>query len=351
MNLTPGELYFIGETDILTKKESLYIKIGLVRENYNRTSEARAFEHQTGNPRQLHVAKVVKAHAISEVENIIHKLYAPHRISGEWFHFTATELKAAISTAEELSKEIESNILVFRQAEKWKSELSTEKVLKATPAILQRYSEYQRAQLRISRCSEIIKQVKDLFRKAIANKEDVSQMARWQVKATQVSFDQGECQERFPKLFEEFCETFETLDGRFSMTKTKGLQLPLDRIDKQLFNFGLEIESLIEKAVKNKSKREDLFSQYLRLLGFKARAELDQDIAAARIQVACKRASGIEGVCKWPRVMGSWEVFDQEGFIAAHPKIAQKFMSTVQPSPAFILAQKHAFAFDDEMRQ
>jgi hypothetical protein len=81
MNLTPGELYFIGETDILTKKESLYIKIGLVRENYNRTSEARAFEHQTGNPRQLHVAKVVKAHAISEVENIIHKLYAPHRIN------------------------------------------------------------------------------------------------------------------------------------------------------------------------------------------------------------------------------------------------------------------------------
>ena len=347
MNLALGELYFIGETDLLTKKETAYVKIGLVREVNDRTSQSRATEHQTGNPRQLHVAKVVKAHAISEVENIVHKLYAPHRISGEWFHFTPSELKAAISTAEALAEEIGSNIVHFRQAEKWKVELSTEKILKPTPAILKTYDQYQEAQVRITRCSEIIKQVKDLFREAIANKEDVSHMAIWRIKAPQLSFDQGQLQEQFPKLFEEFCETSESLDGRFSVTKSKGPQSPLDRIDRPFFNFGLEIESMIEKAKKNKFKKEDLFQQYLRLLGFKARAELDQDIAGTKIKVGCKRAAGIKGICKWPRVMKSWQSFDEESFIAAHPKIAKKFMVTVQPAPAFILGQKHAFAFDE----
>jgi hypothetical protein len=351
VNLTPGELYFIGETDLLTKKETSYVKIGLVKEVGDRTSDARASEHQTGNPRRLHVAKVVKTHAVSEVENIIHKLCAPQRISGEWFHFTPSELGAAISTTEALSKEIGSNIASFRQAEKWKGEQSTEKILKPTLAILKTYSDYQRAQVRITRCSEIIKQVKDLFRQAIDRGEDVSHMATWQEKVARVTFDQGQLQKEYPKLFEEFCETFESLDSRFSMTKPKGSQLSLDRIDKQLFNFGLEIERMIEQAKKKKFKKEDLFQQYLRLLGFKTRSELDQDIAGAIIKVACKRAAGIEGVCKWPRIMKSWEAFDEEGFITTHPKIAKKFMFTVQPASAFIMAQKHAFAFEEEVWQ
>jgi hypothetical protein len=348
MNLTPGELYFIGEIDLLTMKETPYVKIGLVKEVGDRTSQARAAEHQTGNPRRLHVANVVKTHAISEVENIVHKLYAPHRISGEWFHFTTTELKRAIATAQTLSKEINSNIASFQQAAKWKDELSTEKILKPTPAILKTYDEYQRAQVRITRCSEIIKQVKDLFREAIATGEDVSHMARWQEKTIRVAFDQSQLQVVYPKLYEEFCETSESLFARFGVIKPKGPLLPLERIDKQFYDFGLEIEAMIEKAKKKGVKKEDLFKQYLRLLGFKARAELDQDIAEAIIKVVCKRAGGIEGVCKWQRVMKSGEVFDEEGFIAAHPKVAKKFMITVQPQPAFILAQKHAFAFEEE---
>lgn len=348
MNLTPGELYFIGETDLLTMKETPYVKIGLVKEIGDRTSDARAAEHQTGNPRRLHVAKVVKTHAVSEVENIVHKLYAPSRISGEWFHFTPSEFKAAIATAESLSGEIGANLDSFRRAAKLKDELSSEKVLKPTAAVLKTYDEYQRAQVRITRCSEIIKQVKDLFRESIYKKEDVGHMARWQEKAIQEIFDQAQLQEKYPKLFEEFCVTSESLSGRFSVTKSKVPQVSLDRIDKQLFNFGLEIESMIERAKKDKFKKEDLFQQYLRLLGFKARAELDQDIAEAIIKVACKRAAGIEGVCKWPRAMKSGESFDEEGFIAAHPKIAKKFISTVQPASAFILAQRHAFAFEAE---
>ena len=348
MNLTPGELYFIGETDLLIMKETPYVKIGLVKEVGDRTSQARASEHQTGNPRRLHVAKVVKTHAISEVENIIHKLYAPQRISGEWFHFTTTELKGAISTAQTLSKEISTNIASFQQAAKWKDELSTEKILKPTPAILKTYDEYQRAQVRITRCSEIIKQVKDLFREAIATGEEVSHMARWQEKALQVKFDQSQLQAEYPKLYEEFCETSESLFARFGVIKPKDPLPPLERIDKQFFNFALELEEVIEKAKRNKVKKEELFQQYLRLLGFKARAELDQDISAAIIQAVCKRAGGIEGVCKWQRIMKFGETFDEEGFIAAHPKIAKKFMVTVQPSPAFILAQKHAFAFEED---
>ncbi len=65
INLTPGEIYFIREQDVLTKEISDYVKVGLVREGEDRDSDERASEHQTGNPRELSVYKVVKTAAVS----------------------------------------------------------------------------------------------------------------------------------------------------------------------------------------------------------------------------------------------------------------------------------------------
>ncbi len=56
----PGEVYFVSETDRLTKEVSSYVKIGLVRERDGRSSAERLDEHQTGNPRKLGLLEVVK---------------------------------------------------------------------------------------------------------------------------------------------------------------------------------------------------------------------------------------------------------------------------------------------------
>ena len=98
MKLTPGELYFIRERDKQTKEISRYVKIGLVKEKDDRASKERALEHQTGNPRELLIHKVIKTPAISEIENIVHGLFATERVSGEWFDFSESKLQEAIDT-------------------------------------------------------------------------------------------------------------------------------------------------------------------------------------------------------------------------------------------------------------
>ena len=60
MILTGGEIYFLGERDLKSGKDTGFVKIGLVREKDARDTESRLKEHQTGNPRLLHVVKVVK---------------------------------------------------------------------------------------------------------------------------------------------------------------------------------------------------------------------------------------------------------------------------------------------------
>ena len=117
MKLTAGEIYFIRETDKLTKRESSYIKIGLIREGEDRTSEDRALEHQTGNPRELHVFEKVQTHAVSEVENILHHFYANSRVSGEWFNLTPDLLTEAIDKARELAATATKNIKALERAE------------------------------------------------------------------------------------------------------------------------------------------------------------------------------------------------------------------------------------------
>lgn len=347
MNLTGGELYFIRETDVLSKSETRYVKIGIVKESETRTSEGRASEHQTGNPRHLHVHAIVKTPAITTVENIVHRLYAPLRISGEWFHLSPSELKSAVAATEEIATEILANLPALKQADKFNYELSTKKVLKATPSILKTYDQYQRAELQLKRCAEITKVVKEVFRSAINRGEDVGHMAILQVSAPRPKLNLDLLQENYPSLWEQFCETSESICGRFLITKAKATKLTLKDIHRELFNFALESESTIEKAVKSSLPKEDLFQKYLRLLGFQARAKLDKEIAEATLKMACKRAAGIEGVCQWPRTMKSGLVFDEVEFISAHPKIAKKFMITMPSIASLILTPKHAYAFSD----
>lgn len=96
INQTPGEIYFIRERDLLSHGTTNYVKVGLVREKDDRGSEERLLEHQTGNPRELFIHKVVKTPAVSAIEGLLHGLFAAHRVSGEWFDFQPDVLNRCI---------------------------------------------------------------------------------------------------------------------------------------------------------------------------------------------------------------------------------------------------------------
>ncbi len=345
MNLTAGEIYFIRETDVLTKTETRYVKIGLVKEKDDRTSDSRAAEHQTGNPRQLHVAKIVKTPAVSEVENIIHKLYAPSRISGEWFHFSPSKFKEAIKTAESLAKEIGSHLKEFQLVEKYSYKQSNTKTIKATPALIKVLEQYYRADLKIRRCSEITKIVKELLQSSIAKGEALGHLASYTKSSSRESVDWAGIAEKHPMLYKKYCSEEEFFSARFTIVKNNGKPLDLGKIDKSLYSLALEIESLVKRSANGRIPKEQMFDQYLRLLGLQARAGLDRDLARASIQAACKTAAGIDGICTWARTRETGEVFDQEAFAKAHPKIVLNFTTVVKGKPSFSLNTKHAYAF------
>ena len=78
MDLKNGEIYFIREQ--VGGEYTEFTKIGKVAEKPGRSSLDRAKEHQTGNPRPLVPIEVVQTVFVSEVENTLHREFAPKRI-------------------------------------------------------------------------------------------------------------------------------------------------------------------------------------------------------------------------------------------------------------------------------
>ncbi|MEI6648448.1 MAG: GIY-YIG nuclease family protein [Actinomycetes bacterium] len=333
MNLTPGELYFVRETDYLTNKLTNYIKIGLIKDKEGRTSESRAAEHQTGNPRTLSVYKVITTPAISEVENIVHKLYATHRIEGEWFHFTDAELAKAIKTATELAAEIKASIKTVEAAQKYKTSLSTEKIVKPTAKLKEFYQAYQIANLKFKRCKDLLDQYKATIKEAVEKGEDVAGVAKVKEVKDRVDLDLKALEEKYPQLWGNFLVTTSRLASSFRWAKYEGPELSLKAIDKPLFTLTEEFAALL--ASKSKTATSLIHEKHLVLLAHQARAELDKEIAAANIQVGCKDAKAIEGICTWKRETKSETNFDVEAFTQAHPKIAQQ-LSRVKKQKAAV---------------
>lgn len=118
MSLEPGEIYFVRE--LAGSGFGPYVKIGLVAKSDHRSSFERLKEHQTGNPRALRIdeSQIVKTDAVSIVEAQLHKIFAPKRVSGEWFNFPSEQdVFQAISEAQRLSTEIAELVPIFQEVE------------------------------------------------------------------------------------------------------------------------------------------------------------------------------------------------------------------------------------------
>ena len=81
--LTPGTLYIDRDQDLLSGDWGQYIKIGIVRND--KEAALRNKEHQTGNPRLIHVMHAFESTMVEDLETQLHHIFAPHRVLGEWF--------------------------------------------------------------------------------------------------------------------------------------------------------------------------------------------------------------------------------------------------------------------------
>jgi len=337
MKLTPGELYFIRERDFQTKEISRYIKIGLVREKDDRASLDRALEHQTGNPRELLVYKVIKTPAIFEIENIVHGLFATERVSGEWFDFTDTKLVEAIDTAQNLADEAILYENEIHSAAALAKVVSSAQLIVPSTEALAWHGAFLRAEAIGKYCQEFADGMRGVFREAIQQEEPVEHIAVLRERKDRKVFDSVAFQLEHPDLYVQFTKISRKIAARMTWTRPKDFDKSISRLNPELHAYGSSLEGLTEQARRGEVTKELLHKHYLRLLGFGARADWELDIAKANIQTLCGESAGIEGICKWGRAETEARSFDQAAFIEAFPDIAEKFMHLESQSPSLII--------------
>ena len=343
-SLTSGEIYFIREEDYLTNEISSYVKIGLVREGDGRDSDSRAMEHQTGNPRKLSIHKVVKTAVVSSIENILHCVFANHRVSGEWFRFDDLTLKRCFTKAESLAAEANANIGYFNIAQDLKNRVSVSTARVTTVEISLCHEKYLRAEVISRECDRLSMAMKEIFIEALVQEEEVGHIITKQEKKTKLIFDQEKFELTHPEVFAKYQKVKESVSGAFRWVRPKEFASSLEVISPEFAQFASSLEVMIESAKEGKTTREALHAQDLRLLGFAATAEWEMEIATVNVQAFCADSAGVENICKWVREMKSKTTFDEKLFREELPDLYAEFTREEAGGVAHIVNPKQGYA-------
>ncbi len=354
MNLKAGELYFIREREVRTGKITSYVKIGIVREKVGdvRTSQERALEHQTGNPRVTFVDSILKTEAVQTVENILHWTYSFDRISGEWFDLTEADYKNVKLDAERISKYISSNLKVFSEVEKIKVFKSNGKYIKAKKDAIKWHNQFLLNEFIENTCVDFEKLALAKIQKFEKVKidaidgnadNDISLIKTKEISARRV-FSEELLKSELPDLYDEYL-TIESMSikGSFLPFRPKDLFFDLKKISP---NLAKELNSAIKKldsATKSKNAIEELHAYTLRFRAYKAKASLDKEIALANLKVLCAKNEGIEGICTWKRKEISNKKFDVKLFIEQHPDIYNKFQRKIEARQTSTLEKRRSY--------
>jgi hypothetical protein len=343
MNLTPGEIYFIGEIDSVSGEQSPYVKIGIVRQGgqADRTSFDRLLEHQTGNPRKLRLIDQVSADAVEAIETTLHHMYAPYRVYGEWMQFTAEQLENVKRHARDLAGEMRDLKVLFEQAEKLGDVESGDGKIPADIDAEHWFTRHQTAKLLADKCSDAIDSYKAMRIKQAEQGEDVQAYIAVQQKAGRKKFDVEAFKAAHPDIFEKFSVSTSRIKGSFRPTVLKEIdeaKYPLDNEVTNLIN-DLVARSTSPSPNEDHSELHDLF---LKVKSQMAYADWEKEISAVQIKILCGYAEGIEGICSWKRTNVVEVKLDEKALREAHPQLVEKFTSVAESTKAYALESKVA---------
>ena len=336
-SLAPGEIYLIEEIDPRTQQPTDYCKIGIVRDKEGRSSDDRAKEHQTGNPRQLVVAEVVKTQVVETVETTLHRLYAPQRLSGEWFYMTEPERKAMIAVARQLAESASKLATETERANELSKMESSGSVLEATSDASATYKRLVACRFRLSVINELSSRLKIILAADIVEKGGKSKVGEVQQRKGREVFDEKAFQEKHPDLWDAFKKEVRTTSGRFILEKST-----YDTVDADVAEMGIalgEIEGLGDSA-ERVARAQEL---NLRCRAAGAMSEWEQDVAETHLKVICGTAPGIAGVCKWKREEKVKTSLDKAALAAAHPSLVESFTSVTAGTEAIVIAKDTGF--------
>lgn len=319
MSEASGEIYFIGETDYLTKERTSFYKIGLVREAEGRDSESRLLEHQTGNPRTLSIECTIKTPLVDYIESLLHGLYASNRVEGEWFHLDATELAAAKSSAENMAAEAEVALPIWIAAAELTLQTSSPDKISPDDAVKQIYLEFLKADSAVKKFKALDASIKKIVKEAFNAGEEIEQVGR-NIEVATEKLDQEKFKESYPDLFASFQKVSEKFAQRFVPSPAKNQPELTAFLEGTLTPLTVPIEAAIEAVRAGASPMASLNQTKLNLLAHLAKFDWDAENAKRKLQVFCGTAAGIEGICTWNRAMKEASKLDEDRLKAAHPE-------------------------------
>lgn len=355
MSTAAGEIYFIGEKDLRSKKFTDYYKVGIVRENsvnLDRDSAKRLLEHQTGNPRELYIESVQKTDLVEQVETLLHKQFAPLGVRGEWMLLTKKELEAVKASAKALAAEakgIAANLLKVSELEK---QISDEALIKPTKKILDLHQELLIATAKIKSCDQMMGEIATFLAeelaKGVEDDDDeevvhVKEFAKVQDRKGRTVVDYDAFAAKYPKIYSKFIVKKSTIRPTTTITGVRGLVIDFKEIDPDFAEISSKFEPLLKKVQSGKGKAQLLHQFNLDLHPVKVEAEWTRLKCESALKVACATHGGIEGVMKWARVEKITESVDKKALLEAYPEEFKEFTTVSAPTQAIIVDPKKGY--------
>lgn len=337
MNLTSGRLYFINEQDKQTRDLTNYYKIGIVRDSDGRDSHDRLLEHQTGNPRKLHIVQELKMPAVEAIETTLHHLFASNRVMGEWMCFTEEELKKAISKANELALEMEINLKNFQVVEELKNKVSNGTTIDSSDAAEELYDQISNFKEVLKTCTDIQNQYKNYLKAAIDEGVNIEGKATIQERAGVTSFDEKLFSTNFPDIFKKYTTTVEKLSSSFRLKPNKNWAFDISILSTEQVEELSEFRENLSVAGFSMDEAFSLHSQHLGVIAIKRYAEWNSDIATVKLKVLTGEAEGIKDICTWKRELKKTLVLDKKLLQEDHPEEYAKCLVQREPVKALVL--------------
>lgn len=342
MILTPGQLYFINEEDILTGKRSNFYKIGIVRDAADRDSKDRLLEHQTGNPRKLCIIETIATPAVEAIETNLHYLFARNRVMGEWMSFTESELQNAISKARALSAEILANVPLYEKAEELSKMVSSGSKIDPTEEAEDWFAVIQDFKEIIATCSELNADYYGYLQSAIAQGISVSGKAKIQKRSAPKKFNEAMFIEKYPELYKQYSTLTYPVRGSFRIANAKDWIPDLSTISEEQVVLLTDFKDKLKEADHSMETGFELHDLHLGVLEIQKYAEWRTEVAKVNLRVLTGDSDGIEGVCTWKREEKEVRTFDKATLQAEFPQEYEACVVEGVETEALIVEPKKA---------
>jgi hypothetical protein len=346
MDLDSGEIYFIREQ--VGGEFTEFTKIGKVAERPGRSSLDRAKEHQTGNPRPLVPIEVVQTVFVSEVENTLHREFAPNRIlPGEWFILNAAEIATAIARCGELSAANAQLIPLFEQADALEATVSNADLSPANDEAATWAKAYRRARYGLKLFDDAEKRFKEYLAEANSRGVDVTDFVDIGQSAGRRSY-RDLFEQNYPELVAKYSSTMTEIAG---VVTVKSVRNEIFSADEELAEVVTLTESLMPQINNSSDQRDEIAAMhalYLSLLSVEPVLKKHKEVARAHLMLLCGESAGIEELCSWRRTPRNVIAIDWDTIKATHPAEVAACTTFGNPTPRVRIKRGSGYGYTDE---